>query len=260
MKIPFYQVDAFAERAFAGNPAAVCLLQDWPEDRLLQAIAAENNLSETAFLAREGAGWRLRWFTPAVEVALCGHATLASAHVVFEHLEPEAERVEFETLSGRLGVVRDGPALRMDLPANPPAPAALPGLAEALGAAPEAVLRGSDIALAVFADEEAVRALRPDFRALARLDCHLIAATAPGRDADFVSRCFAPAAGIDEDPVTGSAHCALAPYWAERLGKRTLAARQVSARGGALSCALEGERVAIAGRVAPFLSGEIDLP
>ncbi len=261
MRIPLYQVDAFADRAFAGNPAAVCVLEDWPPDSLLQAIALENNLSETAFLAPEGMVWRLRWFTPQVEVDLCGHATLASAHVVFEHLQPQAQKVAFETRSGRLTVYRNGPVLSMDFPANPPEAAPEPpGLADALGAAPEAVLVAQSICVAVFGDERSVQALRPDFRRLAALESMLTAATAPGDEVDFVSRCFAPGAGIDEDPVTGSAHCALAPYWAARLGKTALTARQVSARGGRLACTLQGDRVVIAGRTAPYLSGTIELP
>ncbi len=261
MRIPLYQVDAFADRAFAGNPAAVCLLEDWPRDSLLQAIAEENNLSETAFLVPEGLHWRLRWFTPRVEVDLCGHATLASAHVVFEHIQQKAQKVEFETRSGRLTVYRNGPALSMEFPANPPQPVSgRPGLAEALGAPPEAVLVGGSMWLAIFADEGTVRALDPDFRQLAAMNSGITAATAPGDEVDFVSRCFAPGAGIDEDPVTGSAHCALAPYWADRLGKTALTARQVSERGGRLACTLQGDRVIISGRAAPYLSGTIELP
>jgi len=261
MRIPLYQVDAFADRAFAGNPAAVCLLEEWPADSLLQSIALENNLSETAFLVPEGLVWRLRWFTPKVEVDLCGHATLASAHVVFEHVHREAQKVEFETRSGRLTVYRNGPVLSMEIPANPPEAAAEPeGLADALGAAPEAVLEAPFIWVAVFPDEPSVQALRPDFRRLAALNGGITAATAPGGEVDFVSRCFAPGAGIDEDPVTGSAHCALAPYWADRLGKTALTARQVSERGGRLACTMQGDRVVISGRAAPYLSGTIELP
>ena len=261
MRIPLYQVDAFADRAFAGNPAAVCLLEEWPPDSLLQSIALENNLSETAFLVPDGLVWRLRWFTPRVEVDLCGHATLASAHVVFENFQHQAQKVEFETRSGRLTVYRNGPVLSMEFPANPPATVPAPqGLADALGAAPEAVLAAQSICVAVFGDERTIRALSPDFRRLARLDSMLTAVTAPGDEVDFVSRCFAPGAGIDEDPVTGSAHCALAPYWADRLGKTALTARQVSARGGRLACTMQGDRVVIAGRAAPYLSGTIELP
>ncbi|MCY4503719.1 MAG: PhzF family phenazine biosynthesis protein [Alphaproteobacteria bacterium] len=261
MRIPLYQVDAFADRAFAGKPAAVCLLEEWPEDSLLQSIALENNLSETAFLVPEGLVWRLRWFTPRVEVDLCGHATLASAHVVFENIQQRAQKVEFETRSGRLTVYRNGPVLSMEFPANPPAPAPVPGgLAEVLGAAPEAVLTAQFIWVAVFGDEAVVRALDPDFRRLAALNGGITAATAPGDEVDFVSRCFAPGKGIDEDPVTGSAHCALAPYWADRLGKTALTARQVSERGGRLACTLQGDRVVISGRAAPYLSGTIELP
>ena len=261
MRIPLYQVDAFADRAFAGKPAAVCLLEEWPEDSLLQSIALENNLSETAFLVPEGLVWRLRWFTPRVEVDLCGHATLASAHVVFENIQQQAQKVEFETRSGRLTVYRNGPVLSMEFPANPPAPAPVPGgLAEVLGAAPEAVLTAQFIWVAVFGDEAVVRALDPDFRRLAALNGGITAATAPGDEVDFVSRCFGPGKGIDEDAVTGSAHCALAPYWADRLGKTALTARQVSERGGRLACTLQGDRVVISGRAAPYLSGTIELP
>ena len=261
MRIPLYQVDAFADRAFAGNPAAVCLLEEWPADSLLQSIALENNLSETAFLVPEGLVWRLRWFTPKVEVDLCGHATLASAHVIFEHIHREMQKVEFETRSGRLAVYRNGPVLSMEFPANPPEAAVEPeGLADALGAAPEAVLEAPFIWVAVFPDESSVRALRPDFRRLAALNGGITAATAPGGEVDFVSRCFAPGAGIDEDPVTGSAHCALAPYWADRFGKTALTARQVSERGGRLACTMQGDRVVISGRAAPYLSGTIELP
>ena len=261
MRIPLYQVDAFADRAFAGNPAAVCLLEEWPADSLLQSIALENNLSETAFLVPEGLVWRLRWFTPKVEVDLCGHATLASAHVVFEHVHREAQKVEFETRSGRLTVYRNGPVLSMEFPANPPEAAPEPeGLADALGAAPEAVLEAPFMCVAVFPDETSVRALEPDFRRLAAVNSGITAATAPGGEVDFVSRCFAPGAGIDEDPVTGSAHCALAPYWADRLGKTALTARQVSERGGRLACTMQGDRVVISGRAAPYLSGTIELP
>ena len=261
MRIPLYQVDAFADQVFAGNPAAVCLLEEWPPDALLQSIALENNLSETAFLVPEGAHWRLRWFTPKVEVDLCGHATLASAHVVFDRLGGKAQKVEFKTRSGRLTVYRNGPVLSMDFPASPPKPVdEPPGLAQALGASPEAVLAGGSVCLAIFADERAVRALDPDFRRLAVLNGGITAATAPGEEVDFVSRCFAPAAGIDEDPVTGSAHCALAPYWADRLGKTALTARQVSSRGGRLACTMQGDRVVISGRTALYLTGTIELP
>ena len=259
MRLPIHHLDAFASRPFSGNPAAVCPLQAWLPDATLQAIAAENNLSETAFFVGASGWYELRWFTPACEVDLCGHATRASAHVVFRHLEPGLERVRFDSRSGPLYVTRAGEMLSLDLPSWPPEPiASFPGLAEALGAAPLELGRARDV-LAVYASEEAVRALRPDFTRLAALDCYAVIATAPGREVDFVSRFFAPQKGIAEDPVTGSAHCTLTPYWARRLGKTRLAARQVSARGGELACELAGERVRLSGRVAPYLIGEIEI-
>jgi len=261
MRLPLYQVDAFTDRRFGGNPAAVVPLETWLPDATLQAIAAENNLSETAFLLREGADYALRWFTPTNEVELCGHATLASAFVLFHHLEPGRERVRFRTLkAGTLTVVRRGDALAMDFPSRPPRAAEPPaGLVPALGKAPEAVLLSRDV-LALYPRAEDVAGLAPDMTALARLDCYAVIATAPGTGGvDFVSRFFAPRHGIPEDPVTGSAHCTLIPYWAARLGKTTLAARQLSRRGGELACALEGDRVSIAGRCALYLEGTITL-
>lgn len=255
--IPIYQLDAFADRPFAGNPAAVCPLGTWLPDDRLQAIAAENNLSETAFFVRRGDGdYDLRWFTPAIEVDLCGHATLASAHVILNRLSPEAEAVTFHTRSGPLTVSRDGDRLSMDFPAQPPGLGDAPGLAEALGAEPAEVRIGRYI-VAIYEAAAPVAALEPDFRAVARLDPPLVIATAPGDDCDFVSRFFAPGAGVDEDPVTGSAHCILIPFWAERLGKTELFARQVSARGGSLWCRHNGHRVTMAGHCTPYLEGQI---
>lgn len=259
MRLPIYQVDAFTDRVFSGNPAAVVPLEAWLPDATLQAIAAENNLSETAFFLREGRDYALRWFTPTIEVELCGHATLASAHVIFDRLEPRRDAVAFRTLkAGTLRVTRQGDDLAMDFPALAPHPAAAPaGLAEALGAPPVAVL-AARYHLAVYESEAEVKALRPDFGALARVECVAAIATAPGEDGvDFVSRCFTPAQGIPEDPVTGSSHCSLIPYWAERLGKTALRARQVSARGGDLRCALGSGRVTIAGRCVSYLEGTI---
>ena len=258
MEIPLYQIDAFADRVFAGNPAAVCPLDAWLPDAVMQAIAAENNLSETAFFVGAGGDYELRWFTPAVEVDLCGHATLASAHVIFEHLEPGCRRVRFATRSGILTVARDGDLLAMDFPANPPQPCAAPAdLAGALGAEPRELLCTRDHYLVLLDDEDRVRALAPDPARIAALDRWAVIATAPGRRSDFVSRFFAPRKGVPEDPVTGSAHCVLAPYWAARLGRTELAARQVSARGGRLRCRLQGDRVELAGRAAPFMQGTI---
>ncbi|MGQ0675208.1 MAG: PhzF family phenazine biosynthesis protein [Rhodospirillales bacterium] len=260
MKIPIYQLDAFTARVFAGNPAAVCPLKDWLPDATMQVIAAENNLSETAFFVGGDGKYAIRWFTPAVEATLCGHATLASAHVVMTRLEPKLGAVRFSTRSaGDLSVDREGEMLVLDFPAWPPKPAVTPdGLERALGARPEQVLAATRDYLCVFGDAHAVKNLRPDFGALKRLGKPVIA-TAPGKDCDFVSRFFAPGHGIDEDPVTGSAHCVLTPYWARALGKTKLAARQISARGGELQVELKGDRVRIAGRVAPYLEGLIDV-
>ena len=259
MKFNLFQVDAFAERVFAGNPAAVCPLEAWLPEPLMQAIAAENNLSETAFCVAEGEGYGLRWFTPKKEIDLCGHATLATAHVLFEHLGFTGARLDFSTRSGVLRVSRESGLLAMDFPAKTVEPCAAPAaLVEGLGAVPREVHGGRDY-LAVFADEAEVRALCPDPRRLAELDRHGVIVTAPGSDVDFVSRFFAPKFGVDEDPVTGSAHCSLTPFWAARLGKSTLEARQVSQRGGRLQCTLLGERVILRGRAVTYLTGAISV-
>lgn len=259
MTIPLYHVDAFTGRLFRGNPAAVCPLEEWLPDELLQAIAAENNLPETAFFVRRGERYHLRWFTPAVEVDLCGHATLASAFVIFEILDPARRRVDFDTRSGELSVLRQGERLAMDFPAKPPSPCEPPpGLLEALGGQPLEVLK-ADYYLVVYETEAAVRALRPNFGALRAATADGVIAAAPGEEVDFVSRFFAPAYGIDEDPVTGSAHCTLIPFYAQRLGKWSLRARQVSARGGELDCEHRGERVRIAGEAVLYLEGRIRL-
>lgn len=259
MDLPLYQLDAFASSLFAGNPAAVCPLEGWLPDATLQAIAAENNLSETAFFVRDGEGYRLRWFTPTVEVELCGHATLASGYVITRYLEPDCDEVRFETLSGPLGVMRQGETLTLDFPRHEVRTLAPdPTVAEALGAAPEALFDGPNL-MAVFARESDVHDLAPDFVRLAALPAEGVIATAPGESSDFVSRYFAPKAGIPEDPVTGSTHCMLAPYWAERLAKTRLTARQISARGGELALEIRGERVLISGRVVPYLEGWIRL-
>ncbi|WP_028988865.1 PhzF family phenazine biosynthesis protein [Thermithiobacillus tepidarius DSM 3134] len=259
MPIPLYQIDAFASRVFAGNPAAVCPLDGWPEDGLLQAIAQENNLSETAFFVPEGEAFRIRWFTPVTEVDLCGHATLAAAFVIFGMQPGRSDEVVFESRSGTLRVRRDGEWLVMDFPAEVVQPCAAPAaLLDGLGVAPLMVLAGTDY-LVLLSDEAAVRALRPDMRHLERLDRRGVIVTAPGREADFVSRFFAPRCGIDEDPVTGSAHCALTPFWTGRLGRQCLRAQQVSRRGGELWCELKGDRVAIAGQAVQYLAGQITL-
>ncbi|BDG04221.1 PhzF family phenazine biosynthesis protein [Anaeromyxobacter oryzae] len=262
MRIPLWQVDAFTDRVFAGNPAAVCPLEAWLPDATLLAIASENNLAETAFLVREGDGWAIRWFTPALEVDLCGHATLASAHVVFRHLEPGRSTVTFRSQSGPLAVARrDGGLLAMTFPRRPGRSAPVPdAVARAVGRAPEEALLSRDW-MAVLRTEDEVRSLRPDLDAVATLPGHGIIVTAPATTPgiDFVSRYFAPQAGIPEDPVTGSAHCTLVPYWAARLGKARLEALQVSRRGGRLSLEDRADAVEIAGRTAEYLSGTIEV-
>ena len=259
MPIPIYQVDAFTNRVFGGNPAAVCPLERWLDDATMQAIATENALSETAFFVRQGAGFGLRWFTPTAEVDLCGHATLAAAHVLVTELGFEGDVVRFETRSGELRVARAGDSLALDLPALVATPCATPaGFADALGRAPHEVLVAADY-VAVFEHEDDVRSLEPDMARLARLDRRGVVATAPGRDVDLVSRFFAPGIGIPEDPVTGSTHASLVPYWAERLGVRSLRARQLSRRGGELTCRLAGDRVVLLGRSVTFLRGAIDV-
>ena len=263
MKIPLYQLDAFSDRPFAGNPAAVCPLESWLDDDVMQSIAAENNLSETAFFVRDGKGYALRWFTPLSEVDLCGHATLASAWVLFNLLGTDHGTLRFETRSGQLVVrQREDGLLVMDFPARPAVPREAPrALIGGLGAEPEETLASERDYLAVFSAEDDVRKLKPDFARLRGLDRLGIIASAPGESADFVSRFFAPSVGVPEDPVTGSAHCTLVPYWAARFGRGddTLQARQISARGGELICRLLGDRVTIAGRAALYLTGEITL-
>lgn len=260
-RVPIFQLDAFTTRRFSGNPAAVVPLDDFPDDALLQAIAAENNLSETAFLVSAGEDYRLRWFTPGVEVPLCGHATLASAAVVLERLQPHRDSVVFYTASGPLPVRRTPSGYVMDFPARrPTAVTAPPELLGALGVAPVEVLADAFTYLVRLADARAVRELAPDLAAIARLDRGGLIVTAPGDDGfDLVSRYFAPAKGVPEDPVTGSAHCALAPYWASRLGKSELRAYQASRRGGELVCRVVNERVELQGRCVFYLEGVIDL-
>jgi predicted PhzF superfamily epimerase YddE/YHI9 len=257
MRIPIYQIDAFTDRLFRGNPAAVCLLEHWLDDRVLQAIAAENNLSETAFLVGGNGRYALRWLTPEVEVDLCGHATLASAYVVFQEIEPSLREVVFDSRGGELRVSRKDELLTLDFPASRGQGCDCPALlVRGLGRKPLEVLRDANY-LCVFADEEDIRSLTPDFSALARLDVPGVVVAAPGRTVDFVSRMFAPRVGIPEDPVTGSAHCLLATYWAARTGKTRFTARQLSRRGGELECELRDGRVLISGRAVKYLQGEI---
>ncbi|MCY1401920.1 putative isomerase YddE [compost metagenome] len=247
MRLEFHQVDAFTDRPFSGNPAIVYRLDSWLSDELMQNIAAEHNLAETSFVVREAEGWRIRWFTPKVEMPLCGHATLATAHVLFEVFGEPGDEIEFASLSGPLRVIREAGMLALDFPALvPSAVGSTMELERALGVTPIDVL-GADKLLVLLESEQAVRNCTPDFAALARLPWQGVIITAPGDSHDFVSRFFAPAIGIDEDPVTGSAHCSLIPYWAQRLSKSQLRAYQCSARGGELQCRLAGDRVIIAG-------------
>ena len=262
MKIKQFQIDAFTGRVFGGNPAAVCPLQIWPEDNLLQSIAEENNLSETAFFVPAENNFELRWFTPIKEVDLCGYATLAAAHVIFEHIGYSADYIVFKTKSGNLTVRKNGNMLEMDFPLYMPKLSVMPDyLAEGLGKTPVTVLEAQDY-IAVYDSEETVLSIVPDQTLLNRLGLRGVSVTAPGDNADFVSRFFAPKFGIPEDPVTGSAHCELAPYWADRLDKNILNAVQVSKRGGEILCRVEREkgRVIISGRAVTFMEGEIYLP
>ncbi len=257
MIVPLYQIDAFTEKIFGGNPAAVCPLEGWVDEVMLQSIAAENNLSETAFFVPKGEEFELRWFTPEVEVDLCGHATLASAFVVFNHMAWRGKEIVFHTRSGPLTVRREGDLLAMDFPAKKPEPATPPpALAEGLGAEPVAVLKTRDY-LAVFDTEEEILAIEPDFNRLKTVDALGIIATAKGKESDFVSRFFAPSVGVPEDPVTGSAHCTLIPYWAKRLAKKKLEAVQLSKRRGRLYCEDRGDRVLIAGKAVTYSVGFI---
>jgi PhzF family phenazine biosynthesis protein len=259
--VRIFQVDAFATKRFAGNPAAVVPLGAFLDDALMQDIAAENNLAETAFLVRAGDDYRIRWFTPGVEVPLCGHATLASAAVVMERLEPARDSVVFHSASGPLTVARKGGAYVMDFPVRHPAPVeAPPGLTEALGVAPLEVVADEANYLAILPSEAIVRALTPDIAAIARLDRGGLVVTAAGNgEYDFVSRYFAPAKGIPEDPVTGSAHCGLVPYWAARTNKTSFRAFQASPRGGEVLCRLRGDRVELEGSCVFYLEGEIQV-
>ena len=259
MTIPIYQADAFTDQLFGGNPAAICPLTEWLPDETMQKIAVENNLAETAFFVKSAKGYELRWFTPEYEIDLCGHATLASAHILFTELGYTGNVIHFETRkAGVLTVQRNGDKYTMDFPSRPPIPIEEPnGLVEALGGIqPTAILRSRDF-FVVYDSEIEVRDLTPDFFALSKMDTVGVIVTAPGKDVDFVSRFFAPGAGIPEDPVTGSAHCNLIPYWAKVLDKNTLHAYQISARKGELWCELQGDRVLMTGNAVTYLRGEI---
>jgi PhzF family phenazine biosynthesis protein len=261
LQVPIFQLDAFTTRRFAGNPAAVVVLDSFPAAELMQAVAAENNLAETAFLVRDGDNYGIRWFTPLVEVPLCGHATLASAAVVMERLEPGREQVIFGSASGPLVVTRSGGGYVLDFPARYSQPAPIPvGLVEALGLEPVEFLANAYNYLAVLADASLVRGLAPDLVALGTLDRPGVIVTAPGDQGfDFISRYFAPAKGIPEDPVTGAAHCMLAPYWSDRLGQREFHAHQASPRGGDVTVRLTGDRVELEGSCVFYLEGQITI-
>lgn len=261
MRIPIFQIDAFTDRRFAGNPAAVMLMETFLADPILQAIAAENNLSETAFLVPHEGEYRIRWFTPATEVPLCGHATLASAAVVMERLDPGRNRLVFHSASGLLPVKREGESYVMDFPARPSEPVSTPsGLAAALGDSPVEVLANQFNYMVLLETERVVRNLAPDMAALASMDRPGVIVTARGEGTyDFVSRYFAPAKGIPEDPVTGAAHCMLVPYWAKRLGKSEFRAFQASRRGGEILCRLVNDRTELQGECVFYMEGEVEV-
>jgi PhzF family phenazine biosynthesis protein len=257
MNLQIFQVDAFTSKPFGGNPAAIVPLTEWLPAETMQRIAMENNLSETAFFVPNGDVYDLRWFTPTFEIDLCGHATLASAFVIFNVLGTDETVLRFQTKSGELTVERNGDRLVLDFPSRPAAACEIPaGLIEAIGGTPKEVLRSRDYML-VYETADEVRAIEPNFAEILKINTHAVIVTAPGTDSDFVSRFFAPEVGVFEDPVTGSAHCTLIPYWAERLGKTVMFARQVSARGGELFCELRGDRVKIGGNATLYLKGEI---
>jgi len=263
MKIPIYQVDAFTDRLFGGNPAAICPLEDWLTDEVMQKIAMENNLAETAFIVKDNNGeYHIRWFTPTVEVKLCGHATLASAHVLFNRMNHKSDTITFHSKSGPLSVSRSGENITLDFPADMPtavknAPA---GIFDALGIAPVPVFKSSFDYMVVLPSQKMIEGLTPDFKTLVQVDdCRGVITTAKGDEADFVSRCFFPQSGIDEDPVTGSAHTAMTPYWSAQLGKTRLSAIQLSKRRGMLDCELSGDRVLMTGKGVEYLKGEISI-
>ncbi len=261
MDLQIYQLDAFTSQLFTGNPAAVVPLDEWIDDSLMQQIATENNLSETAFFVpknKTGDHWHIRWFTPAVEVPLCGHATLASAAVIHREFSPSSWPIKVESASGQLFIDVDGDAFVLDFPANAAVPAGMPaGLPEALGTTVEECFGTEGFTLMTLPDETSVRTLNPDFSKIVSITKDGIIATAPGESVDFVSRFFGPGVGIDEDPVTGAAHCILTPYWSKRLGRKKLKARQISHRGGELGCELRDDRVLLRGHAVFYLKGEL---
>lgn len=260
MNLRIYQVDAFASALFKGNPAAVVPLTEWLADKVMQQIAAENNLSETAFFVAEGKNFHIRWFTPKAEVNLCGHATLATAHVIFNEWKYEGDIIYFNSKSGLLNVRKTGDSLQLDFPADKVQEVELnPMFTKALGRQAQAAFKGRTDYLLLFDSEESIKTIQPDFQLLNQTDARGIIVTAKGHTVDFVSRFFAPAVGVNEDPVTGSAHTTLVPFWAERLQKEQLTALQLSQRGGELWCTLSDQRVLIAGKAITYLKGEIEL-
>ena len=259
MELTLYQIDAFTDKVFSGNPAAVCPLYEWLPDLTLQAIAQENNLSETAFYVPIENGFHIRWFTPAAEVDLCGHATLATAFVILNHTGYDKDTIRFNSRSGDLFVTKNEDSLSMDFPSQPVLPCSTPpGLVEGLGKSPTEVLASKDY-LVVFDNEKDILAIQPDFVTLSKLDLRGVIITAQGKNVDFVSRFFCPKLGVNEDPVTGSAHCALTPYWADKLGKTKLSALQLSKRTGILACELKGDRVIITGKAVMYMKAKISI-
>ena len=260
-KIKMYQVDAFTDKLFHGNPAAVCLLDEWLSEEQMQKIGTENNLSETAFLVPKGDDYEIRWFTPVVEVELCGHATLASAHVLFEHNNYPNEKVIFHSQArGELTVTKDGKSLTLNFPADTIQKVDAPeSLLKAFNIKPKECYKGKTDFLLIYSSQEEIEKIEPDFNLILLSGARGVIVTAKGNDTDFVSRFFAPGAGINEDPVTGSAHTTLTPYWSEKTGKKVLTAKQISKRQGDLKCELCGDRVKITGKAVTYLIGEIEI-
>jgi len=259
MKISIFQVDAFTSELFCGNPAAVCPLENWTSDKILQSIASENNLSETAFFVRENDGYRIRWFTPTCEVDLCGHATLASAYIIFNEIDKTASNIKFFSNSGKLNVIKDSDLISLDFPSLPPKISQNPeNIYSAFNIKPNEVLEADDYLL-VYDNPQQIESILPDLNVLRDIDLRGVIVSSKGNDCDFVSRFFAPKYGIDEDPATGSAHCTLIPYWSEKLGKKKLHAKQLSKRGGELFCEMTNDRVIVSGQAVKYLSGEIKI-
>jgi PhzF family phenazine biosynthesis protein len=260
MKIKMFQVDAFSGALFSGNPAAVIILEKWLPEDLMQNIAMENNLAETAFVVKEKENYHIRWFTPRAEVALCGHATLASGHVIFNHLDESKKEISFQSKSGELRVRREGKDLILNFPTDTIHEIEIPeNIVDAIGLRPVAAYMGKTDFMLIYEDQPQIEKIQPDFRKLKQTNARGIIVTAPGKESDFVSRFFAPAVGVDEDPVTGSAHTTLIPYWSERLGETEMSAIQLSSRRGYLKCKYLGDRVEIGGNAVTYLVGEINV-